>query len=350
MKMKIRLPAAPLLTLLIGALVLVAMSYVGGSIATAHGKEISLKVSSFAPDPQEPLVRLYRVRVIFAGDREPVTDAKVQLTATRQGSGPRLEAVHLEPLNEPGFYAAQVTFPLFGTWDVTFEVQEPGEGEAIFIEDLIPAGPTRESSEVRQQVLEIFFRFNWTDVAAIFVRVSHTLGSFVWFGLTGVILFAYVFLPPASRTPVFRKLSSVFLPAGVVSLVLLGASGVYTAAFGAPIRPPGVFDLDVMLQIPFGAQYLGVIAFKAVALAACGVLVFRMARALKMAAIPAIGGGSMTMVVDVAVERLDAVAALQRRLIRLAIVNAVIGLSLMAAIVIAIYLHNISHLAVFLPE
>lgn len=339
--------------LVIGALFMVSGGHPSGQVALAHAKELSLEVSSFTPDPQEPLVRLYRVFVVYAGDRDPVSGARVDLTAERQGGGPPMEPALLEPLNEPGLYAAQVTYPLYGSWSVTLRVEElQGEGKVSFVEEVIPAGPTSDSNEVRRQVLDLFFRFNWWDVVAIVVRISHTLAGVIWFGLTGVILAAYGFLQPASRAPLFRRLSSVFLPATILSLAVLAASGVYTAIFSAPIKPPGVFDLDVMWRIPFGPAYLATIAFKALALGVSGHLMMRMAKALRIASLPVPMGASSFAITASGTPALReiAIAAKESPLLRLAVTNVVIGLLLAVDIVLAVYLHNISHLAVFLPD
>tara|TARA_B100000315_G_scaffold220245_1_gene222745 strand:+ start:785 stop:1834 length:1050 start_codon:yes stop_codon:yes gene_type:complete len=339
--------------LLVG-LVLVLLGTAGESmVAEAHGKELIIKVSSFAPEPADPLTRLYQVHVSYADDGEPVSGAEVLWTATREGGGPPMEPLALEPLNEPGLYAAQVAFPLYGSWNVSLSVEEAGEGETGFVEEVVPAGPAAETDEVRQKVLQLFFRFNWRDVANIAVRVFHTLGSVVWFGMTGVILVAHFFLPPASRPPVFRRLSRVFVPAAAISLGLLAVSGAFTGIYSAPVKVPGVFDLDVMWRIPFGPAYLITIGYKAVALAACGVLAVSMARALRAASYPIVAGGDNSLAIGFAgatgATRTEAIAR-DTTLFRLAAANAAIGVSIAVAIAVAVYLHYISHLAVFLPE
>ena len=132
---------------------------------------------------------------------------------------------------------------------------------------------------------------------------------------------------------------------------LLAASGVYTAIYSAPIKPPGVFDLDVIWSITFGPHYVATIAFKAFALGVSGALAVRMAKALRVASLSTVTGGS-TSIVESARSVIEeaSVAAMDSPLFRLAIANAVIGLLLTVAIVLAIYLHTISHLAAFLPN
>lgn len=49
----------------------------------AHGKQIDVAVTSLTPDPEQPLLRLYRTRARHAIDGEPVEGAAVVLTALR---------------------------------------------------------------------------------------------------------------------------------------------------------------------------------------------------------------------------------------------------------------------------
>lgn len=321
----------------------------GASVALAHGKELTIEVSSFTPDAEDPQVRFYRVLVTYAGDIDPVNGATVQLTVERQGGSPPVEPVILEPLSEPGLYVAQVAYPMYGSWDVTLSVSELGEGEISFVEEVLPPGPARDNSSVRQQVLQLFFRFDWKDVVAIVVRLAHTLAGVVWFSLTGVILVAYWLVAPPARVQLFRTLSTFFLPAALFSLVLIAASGVYSAIFSAPIKPPGVFDFDTMWRIPFGPHYMATIAFKVVASSVSGVLTLRMARALRFAAIPVPAGGSALAASGARMAGVRE-AATTAPLLRLALINVGVGISVAISVVLAIYLHYISHLAVFLPE
>ncbi|MDA1348284.1 MAG: FixH family protein [Chloroflexi bacterium] len=337
--------------LLIGGLVTLLATLSGSGLATAHGKELSLEVSSFAADPDDPLTRLYSVTVAYAGDLDPVTDANVRFTATRRGGGPTMDSVLLEPLNDPGLYAARVTFPMFGSWEVSLKVEEYGSGEASFLEELLPAGPARDSSEARQQVLQLFFGFDWRDVAAIAVRISHSFGAFAWYGLTAVVLAAFWLLPAASRPALFRNLSRFFPVLAALSLGALAISGVYTAAYSAPIKPPGVFDFDVMWRIPFGQAYLATIMFKVAAGLASIYVAFAMAKALRTASTPIFAGGSVAAAeFEAASFQREELDAAQKPLLRLAIVNAFLSLGLVVAVAVSIYLHYISHLAVLLPE
>ena len=342
--------AGGLFLLVLGLLLLGA--YTSGQAALAHGKELRIRVSSFVPDTGEPLNRLYRVEVVYAYDEDPVVGAKVWFVASRLGGGPRMEPLRLEPFNEPGLYAAEIRYPLYGSWNVTLSVAGAGEGETSFVEEVVPAGPARDAGEARQEVLQLFFSFNWRDVAAIAVRVAHSLAAVVWFSLTGVILVAHWFLPPAARPAVYRRLSRLFLPGTVISLGLLLASGIYSGIYSAPVKAPGIFDFEVMWRIPFGTAYLATIAYKTLALGACVVLAVSIARVLGTASYPVVAGADDSVAIRTIAAPAARTAPLEddRRLYRLAAANVLLGGSLAVAVAVAIYLHYISHLAVFLPD
>ena len=352
--MGIRSPIHPkaggLFLLVLGLLLLGA--YTNDQAALAHGKELRIRVSSFVPDTGEPLNRLYRVEVVYAYDEDPVVGAKVSFVASRLGGGPPMGPLRLEPLNEPGLYVAEIDYPLYGSWNVTLSVAGAGEGETSFVEEVVPAGPARDADEVRREALQLFFSFDWRDVAAIAVRVAHSLAAVVWFSLTGVILVAHWFLPPAARPAVYRRLAGIFLPGTVISLGLLIASGIYSGIYSAPVKAPGIFDFDVMWRIPFGTAYLATIAYKTLALGACVVLAVSIARVLRTASYPVVAGADDSVAIKTIAAPATKTAPLgnDRRLYRLAAANALLGGSLAVAVAVAIYLHYISHLAIFLPD
>ncbi|MBC8280568.1 MAG: hypothetical protein H8E48_07275 [Chloroflexi bacterium] len=332
----------PKKAILIVSSILLIWLLLGSSTAQAHGKELTLNVASFAPDDARPLTRLFRAQILHADDLDPVSDAKVLLSASREGGGPKVDDQFLLPLNEPGLYAVEVDFPLFGSWNMTLKVVERGEGEVSFTEELSPSAPDRDITEARQQVLSIFFSFNWSDAAAILVRVIHALASGVWFVFTALILTSLWLLSPSSRADLFKKLSRVFAPVSYASLVLLLLTGVYTGIYSAPVGPPGIFDFDVMFRIPFGTEYLLTIGFKALVLVVFAGVTSHIARSLRLASVYSAGQSS-------AVTPQRSLSDAEKVLLRLSTANAILGVLLVAAISIAIYLHYISHLAVFVP-
>lgn len=322
-------------------------------VLEAHGKDVEIEITSFAPDPDDPTTRLYRAEIAYL-DGDPVQDARVEIWTARHGGGPEVDIVVLEALAEPGVYVGEVTFPVFGTWDVQISVSESGSGQAGFEEDVQPAVRSLsegEAAEVRRRVLEIFFTFNLRDVANIVVRIAHSVGGIAVYGSTIAVVGAYALLGAPSRAMFFRRLSRYFLPAMVAGMAVLALSGAYSAAYGAPIKAPGIYDIDVMLKIPYGPAYMGTMAFKLAAFLASGVILLMMSRELKLAAeqFPQVGGGSQSaLIADVTETSGD--SAVSSPLFRLAVANATLGLTLTVAVVVIMYLHNLSHLAVFIPE
>ncbi len=341
--------------LAVAALLALVASAAFAGPALAHGKEVEIKISSFAPDPADPLTKLFRAVVTFK-DGDPVEGATVLLETERQGGGPVVAAVELKPLSEPGVYAGQVKFPIFGNWETRLTVvgREEGEGAVSFIEEVAPSAPESSAAatrEARERVLELFFSFNLGDIINILVRLSHTLGSIAVYGLSAMTVVAHLFLSPASKAMFFRRLSRVYWPVIAAGIVVLILSGVYAAAYGAPIKASGVFNIDVMWEIPYGPVYLGAILYKSIAFAISAVVMYKMAAAMRTAgnAIPPAEGASVDSL-PMAAAVSTTKAATSSQLFRLAAVNTALGLSLIVAVVVVMYLHNLSHLAVFLPE
>ena len=91
--------------------------------ADAHGKELSLTVSSLIPDRSEPLRRLYRVHVAYTGDLDFVEGAEVVMTGERREGGASLaEHEFTELPGEPGVYIVEVVFDRFGDWELQIDV------------------------------------------------------------------------------------------------------------------------------------------------------------------------------------------------------------------------------------
>lgn len=314
-------------------------------IALAHGKDITIEVSALTPDPQQPRTRLYRAFLFFTSDRDPVERAVIHLTARRQG-GEVLPPVRLEPLNLPGFYAAQVSFPRFGTWEVKLEVKEPGEGEVSFAQEVLPAALPRGTGgaeeESGQSIFTLSLSFDWRDVVNLVMRWVHSLAAVGWFGLSGLIVAAFGLLQGGSRARFLGRLSTLF-PLAAASLALLAGTGIYNAIYNSPLRPPGVFSLEVMERLPYGTAYLVVVGLKALTVILGAGLALRLAKGLRMAAaLPGAGDPE-------ALEAGDTMAIRHLRLLPLAAANLALGLAMLLAVAVMTYLHNLSHLAVLVP-
>lgn len=317
--------------LLCGLLFALAAGWV--SPASAHGKEALITVASLTPDPTRPLVRLYRAEVKF-DDGDPVEGAQIELTARRAEGGQTLGPVAFSALGEAGVYAAEVNYSRFGTWEVKVKVTEPGEGEATFTDSILPGqaqavsdDPAAETSET----LSVLFRFDGGDVLNIVFRFVHSLAGLAWFGLIGVVLVTRWFVAPEVRLAVLLRLRGLFSPVALASLAVLLASGVYNAVWNAPIRPPGAFNLPVMGTIPFGPAYLAALAGKILAYIVLVVIAVRLAGRLRRLS-P------------------DAPLADYGALARLAWAGVGTGIFLAIDVSILIYMHYISHLALFIPR
>lgn len=318
------------------------LSWTSVAAASAHGKEITIEVSALTPDPQRPLTRLYQASVTFTNDREPVSDAVIELTGRRRQTGGILSPIRLVPLNVPGVYAAQVVFPRYGNWEIRVQAKEPGQGEANFVEEVLPPALLREpqsSSQGEQRsIFSISLAFSRRDVANVGMRWLHALAAGLWFGLSGLIVAAFWLLRGESRGQFWRRLYPLFPWLGGASLLLLAATGIYNAIYNSPIRPPGTLNLELMERIPYGIAYLVALGLKALTVLIGGGLLVGMAKGLRWARWPGEGNPAV------------ATSGKSSLLLRLAVTNIALGVIMMLSVAVLVYLHNLSHLAVLVPR
>lgn len=108
----------------------------------AHGKELTLTVTSLVPDRNTPLRRMYRVKATYSGDLDLVEGADVVLTGTRREGGEQLaERRFIELPGDPGVYLIEVVFDRFGDWELQIDVNAElgqGEGSASLIDSVTP--------------------------------------------------------------------------------------------------------------------------------------------------------------------------------------------------------------------
>ena len=310
--------------------------------AFAHGKEVEIIISSVIPDPVNPLRRLYRAKVIYS-DGDDVEDAVLELFAVRDEGGQSIGPIEFFPLGEPGLYATEVEYGRFGNWVVTVSVTEPGEGEAEFTDEIFPGQGGSDSSGDTENVripesLSILFKFDWLDLFNIVLRFVHSLAGLAWFGLVGIIMVASWFMSPDTRIHTFERLSGFFAPISGLSLAVLLGSGIYNGIWDAPIRPPGVFDIITMLQIPFGDIYLIAFFGKVLAYIVLVIVTVRLRKSLKVFS----PSGTATP--------LDSESEVIPELARLAKIGMGTAVFLAVDIAVLIYMHYISHLAVLIPN
>lgn len=324
------------------------------SRADAHGKELEATVSTLLPNQDSPLTRLYRVTVVYASDLDPVENATVTLSATRAEGGPGISGTNLtEVPGGKGVYIGEIDYTRFGAWQVTVQVRGPlgqGEAESAFTDQVRPKAVTDSEQESlvfeaeRVRRLQLFFKFGWwPDMVNIILRVVHSSAAIAYFAMTGLVLFIVLAGIPTSWPDLPAKLHPIFIPVTVGSLIVLGASGMYSAAFDSPTNAPGIYDIEAILRLPYGEAYLGAFLVKPLAWLMLIYLAVRIGQELKLyARVPLVGGGAMAMALPT--------VRVTSRLKHLALANLGIGIVLVVDIALVIYLHYLSHLGVFIPQ
>ncbi len=312
---------------------LAATVVLGADPAAAHGKEVRVEISSLTFDAGQPLTRLYHAVVTFEGDGDPVEDGEIDMTAVRAEDGTSAGPFVLAPLEQPGRYAAEVTYERFGTYEVTVRVRAPGEGEATFVDAVVPGVGASASDEPRSpssETLAVLFRFDGGDVANIVVRVAHALAGAAWVALVAVVAVGGWLQRPDAGGRLLARVRPYFTTVAATSLAVILASGVHASIYGTPIRDPGIFDLDTLLSIPFGGQYFAAFVAMALAWPVMVAVTVRLRRALR-------GVGADGVVATSAV-RAPAAAGLAT------------SVFLAVDITVLLYIHNISHLSLVIPQ
>ena len=325
-----------------------------GSTASAHGKELSLFVSTLIPDESEPLRRLFRVEVLYAGDFDAVENAKVVLSGFRKEGGEDLDEITLTEMSgESGVYIGELVFNRFGEWNIDITVTSAfsqGNGSTHFIEQVHPvvlsdaeeASMAREAARVRQ--LQLFFSFGWwPDIVSILLRIAHSVSALAYFGAVSIVLLS-VWLGRGDRRVLNGPVGKYFLPASLAGLTGILLSGLYAAAFDAPNGAPGIYDVKDLLQLPYANAYLAAFLVKPVMWVALVILAFRInSVVVRPARIPAPAGAAIGA--TGAIEDFSPSKAVRK----LTYIGATAGILIVADISILIYIHYISHLGVFLP-
>jgi hypothetical protein len=337
-------------------------------VAEAHGKELTLTVSSLIPDRAEPLRRLYRVHAEYTGDQDLVEGASVVMTGSRREGSVQLgEQQFFELPGEPGVYVAEVVFDRFGEWELEIAVHAAlgqGDGTANLVESVTPvvlsaADQTSLLTEAdRVQRLQVFFAFEWwPDIITIAIRVLHTMSAAIYAGVVGAVLLAAWIGGTGSRV-LTGRIGDNFLLITALSLGGILLSGLYSAAFDAPNAAPGIYEFMDLLALPYGEAYLAAFLLKPVGWIAMVIFAMRVdAIVVKPAfdslkgsndfshGIPAGAAEDTPENGEIAAARTSEIEL--KRLIRVGITLAGVGI---ADLAVLIYLHYLSHLGVFLPE
>jgi hypothetical protein len=333
---------------------LLAVWAITPSRADAHGKELQATMSTLLLNQENPLTRLYRVTVVYASDLEPVENATVTLSATRVEGGPGVSGIELTAISGgAGVYVGEIDYQRFGSWQVTVQVRGPlgqGEAESGFIDQVRPRAITASEQESllfeaeRVRRLQLFFKFGWwPDMVNIILRVVHSSAAIAYFAMTGLVLFIALAGIPTGWPDLPAKLHQRFIPVTVGSLIILSASGMYSADFDSPTNAPGIYDIGAILRLPYGEAYLGAFLVKPLAWLILIYLAVRTGQELKLyARLPLVGGEATAMALPA--------VRVTPRLKHLALANLGVGIVLVVDIALIIYLHYLSHLGVFIPQ
>ena len=311
------------------------------AVASAHGRDVLIDLTSSQSDAALPLWRRYDARVVYAGDHEPVEDANLSLEAVSSDGLSRVEAASVTPVpGAIGAYVAHVRYPRSGEWTVSLRAKSPGIGEVAMTEWIRPPTGSFDDSGAdtqRSVLLNLFFAFDWRDVLNIFIRISHSIGAATYLGMGALMLLGLWFRQYLQPSATWRALESATFPTAVLSLVLLVISGLYTGYFDAPVRAPGVFNIQALANVPFGFQYA--VAFAAKVILGFGLLalLWRVRRTRQRA-------------LDQRAIELDMARGQGLGAARwLTVGFGFLTLLLLADVVVLVYLHYISHLGSTLP-
>ncbi len=314
-------------------------------VAEGHGREVNVGVSCMAPDPARPLSRVCTAVVAYL-DGDPVADAKLSLTASREDGDQRaFGPVAFQPSGEAGVYTAAFVYPAYGKWLAAVQVAEPGEGRADLREEVLPPLPGAiNSSAANAARVRIVLDFDARELTSVVVRGLHLFAAMAWFAVSALVLAASLYLSGRQYEKIMRSLSRVFPWAIGASLLTLALTGWYNAVYNVPTRPPGLLDPGSIDRLPFGESYVFAFLVKMVLaglILACSAAI---ALALQRAYVPGVApvaggslaGGSLALVPRL--RRSD------RWVVGLSAVNVVFGLLLFIDVVVIGYLHILTHI------
>lgn len=314
-----------------------ALAFTGS--AQAHGGDVNIGVSCMAPDPARPLSKVCTAVVVYAdGDR--VTDAKLSLTASRQEGEQRTVApVSFQPAGEAGVYTAGFDYPAYGKWLTRLEVTEPGSGQAEIREEILPPLPGTPGAAASSARVRIVLDFDERELTNILVRTLHLGAAASWVALSLLVLAASLLLSGSQRETIMRFAARWFPAAVGGSFALLALTGWYNAVYNVPARPPGLFNPEVIGNLPFGSAYL--MAFLAkmgltgAMILATGALAIALRRAYGSPVRPIAGGAAAAF---------ELMGRVDRPVVALAALNVGLGLFIFIDMVVIGYFHILTHI------
>ena len=326
------------------------------SPAYAHGKEVTIKLTCGAPQASAPLERTCLATVVAANDGDPVTDARLTLTAARPGkSDDGVAPVGFAPEAREGQYVANLTLPAYGTWQFSVAIEKPAEGQVSLKQEILP--PSGTDSPVGQVEIQLLRAFDLRDVTNVVFLGLHLVGTMVVLGANTAIFVLAMFIDGPGGMRIRRSAARLFPLLALASFALLAISGAYNAAYNSPSSSPGLYTPDRVASLPFGDAYLAVFALKMVLavalLCGTGLLAIALRKTPSWFALPIAGGATVGQSRDIArlVEqrsrRSRAVNADNTtRINTIAFVagaNVLDGIAILAVVLVMDYLHLLSH-------
>ncbi len=331
------------------AVVLAAVALIADpSRAAAHGKEVQILLRCAPPAATRPLDQRCEATVTAANDGDPVTDARLILSAVRSGKAGQFKGVPFQPTAEPGQYAVSVSLPGYGIWLFTAEVEAPAEGHVQLSEEVLP--PSVGIATFGQARARLLVSFNGRDVANLAALIAHLLGTIALFsGMAAVALVGLI--AHGERGIQYRRWLARWFPwAASASAALIVASGVYNALYNAPTRSPGLFHPQTIAALPFGKAYVIAFAVKmmlALALfAGTAWLAVQLRRSVSWR-VPRVAGASAVALEAVPRPRAIITSVLSDSCVSLAIGNLIVGGCVLVTVLIVDYFHLLSHIGVF---
>ena len=308
--------------------------------AQAHGGAVSIGVSCLTPDQARPLSKVCTAVVRYV-DGYPVGAANLSLSASREDGDQRsFGPVAFRPAGEAGVYTAAFEYPAYGRWLARIEVTEPGQGEAAVREEVLPPLPGTAGSRVSEARVRIVLDFDKGELTNISMRVLHLGAAAAWFGASGLVLAASLFLNGPERERVMRSLAGWFPWVATASFLALALTGWYNAVYNVPTRPPGLFDPQLTGRLPFGSAYLMAFAVKmgltALMVLVAGALALTLRRTISVSVRPMIAGGSAPSALPAMHSR--------RSVVVLSGLNVLLGILVFVAVVVLGYLHILTHI------
>ncbi len=206
------------------------------------------------PDPGNPGLRTYVVRVVDTSSGKPITlDEPVRASAREVESGLEAEPVEMRPTGSAGVFAGQLLLPAKGRWQVQIEVIGIPGRPLVFEEEV--GRPGRREVAAPGALPSTGADPVFWDMAVVGYLVrqwGHLLGFALWLGAALWLRFAPF---PDVRTPL------AVLWGG---LILAHGTALHKMWYSTPPfhETPYIWNYGSLARVPFARQYTGILFAK----------------------------------------------------------------------------------------